>query len=126
MLVLCGALVRDVPRLTETGPFAPFFIPTLSDMGAAVHALSRAACRGLQLYSGIQRSTAGLQYTALQRSTVYSGLHSPLEHCRLAFPRHSSYSTGLGLLLRALSLGTKLVFATLDSALHAHVSLSLR
>ena len=35
-----------------------------------LHALSRAACRGLQLYSG-------LQSTALQRSTVYSSLHSP-------------------------------------------------
>ena len=35
------------------------------------HASRRAACRGLQLYSG-------LQYTALQRSTVYSGIHSPL------------------------------------------------
>ena len=42
------------------------------------HALSRAACRHAEVYS----STAvysGLQYTALQRSTVYSGLHSPSE-----------------------------------------------
>ena len=35
-----------------------------------LHTLSRAACRGIQLYSG-------LQYTALQRSTVCGGLHSP-------------------------------------------------
>ena len=47
-------------------------IPVYSDLSS-----SRAVCRGLQLYSGIQRSTAGLQYTALQRSTVYSGIHSP-------------------------------------------------
>ena len=36
----------------------------------SVHTSDRAAFRGIQLYSG-------LQYTALQRSTVYSGLHSP-------------------------------------------------
>ncbi len=39
---------------------------------------SRAACRGLQLYSGIQRSTVSLQYTALQRYTVlYTAVYIP-------------------------------------------------
>ena len=49
----------------------------------SAHASSRAACRGIQLYSGIQRYTAvySIQlYSGLQYTTVYI---PPLDHARL-------------------------------------------
>ena len=68
-------------RYTAAAVYSHFYRFLVVYTGILYSALSssRAACRGIQLYSGIQRytCTAGLQYTALQRSTVYSSIHSP-------------------------------------------------
>ena len=58
----------------------------------------------------------------LQQRPLLEGTYS---HADATPPPAQQVRTGLGLLLRALVSGTSLFFATLDSALQAHVSLSL-
>jgi len=62
-----------------------------------------------EVYS-IQRYTAGLQYTALQRSTVYSSIHSPSAASELR-PRLRSFGPSLRLRLGPRYASTSLHLA---------------
>ena len=58
-------------------------------------ALSRALCKAVEVYSRIQ-GYSRIQYTGIQRTTVYSGLHPPSASDRLHYQpwgRRSRLST---------------------------------